>query len=43
MVAIARECKEGHGKNDITAYIDRIDAIVARNLSIGGLTISTNY
>lgn len=28
-VAIARECKEGHGKNDITAYIDKIDAIVA--------------
>lgn len=29
-IAIARECKEGHGQKDITGYIDRIDAIVSR-------------
>lgn len=29
-ITIARECKVGHGQKDITAYIDRIDAIVAR-------------
>lgn len=29
-IAIARECKEGHGQKDITGYIERIDAIVSR-------------
>ncbi len=29
-VAIARMCKEGHGQDDITEYIEKIDNIVAR-------------
>lgn len=29
-IAISRECKEGHGKKDISEYIERIDSIVTR-------------
>lgn len=29
-MALARECKEGHGKKDISEYIERIDLIVSR-------------